>query len=71
LKIVVFALGQPYASSDIAGDQTMPEMSERPNVILILADDLGFADLGVTGSEIKTPNIDALAPDVARPAHRC
>jgi len=36
-------------------------MSTRPNIILILADDMGFADLGITGSEIKTPNIDALA----------
>lgn len=33
----------------------------RPNVIVILVDDMGFADLGVMGSEIKTPNIDALA----------
>jgi arylsulfatase len=33
----------------------------RPNVILILVDDMGFADLGIMGSEIKTPNIDALA----------
>ena len=36
-------------------------MPNRPNVILILADDMGFADLGCTGSEIRTPNIDALA----------
>ena len=31
--------------------------------MLILADDLGFADLGVTGSEIRTPNLDGLAQD--------
>jgi len=41
------------------------DMSEKPNVILILADDMGFADLGVTGSEIKTPNIDRLAANGA------
>ena len=35
--------------------------NRRPNVVLVLVDDMGFADLGVTGSEIKTPNIDALA----------
>jgi arylsulfatase len=34
--------------------------SRRPNVILILVDDMGFSDLGIMGSEIRTPNIDAL-----------
>ena len=34
---------------------------DRPNVVLILADDMGFAGLGCMGSEIRTPNIDALA----------
>lgn len=33
----------------------------RPNVILILVDDMGFADLGVMGSEIRTPHLDDLA----------
>ncbi|MEM7224440.1 MAG: arylsulfatase [Pseudomonadota bacterium] len=38
-------------------------MPGKPNVILILVDDMGFADLGITGSEIRTPNLDRLAAD--------
>ncbi|MEX2310199.1 MAG: arylsulfatase [Pirellulales bacterium] len=34
---------------------------ERPNVLVILADDLGFSDLGCYGGEIETPNLDSLA----------
>ena len=35
----------------------------RPNILLLVADDLGYADLGVYGSDIETPNIDALAAE--------
>ena len=38
----------------------------RPNVVLILADDLGFSDVGCFGGEIPTPNLDALAADGIR-----
>jgi arylsulfatase len=39
---------------------------QKPNFILILADDLGFSDIGCYGSEIQTPNLDALAQDGIR-----
>ncbi|MGJ7546969.1 arylsulfatase [Pseudomonas alloputida] len=35
--------------------------AERPNILLIVADDLGYSDLGAFGGEISTPNLDKLA----------
>ena len=36
-------------------------MSDRPNVLLILNDDMGFSDIGCYGGEVRTPNLDSLA----------
>ena len=41
-------------------------VSGRPNIVVILADDLGFSDLGCYGSEVSTPALDALARDGLR-----
>lgn len=49
---VLFALGSLIPES---------QADERPNILLILADDMGFSDAGCYGSEIETPNLDRLA----------
>ena len=37
------------------------DVTKRPNIVLIMADDMGFSDIGCYGSEIKTPTLDRLA----------
>lgn len=49
------------AASHAASGAPVTTDARKPNIILILADDMGYSDLGCQGSEIDTPNLDRLA----------
>ena len=40
--------------------------AERPNIVLIMCDDMGWSDIGCYGGEVKTPNLDRLAAEGLR-----
>lgn len=46
--------------------QPTSNIQDRPNIVVIMADDLGYSDLGCYGGEIQTPNLDALAKNGVR-----
>ena len=54
------------ALSVAAAPAAAPQTSARPNVVVILVDDMGWSDIGCYGGEIPTPNLDALAANGVR-----
>ena len=55
--LLVSAMG----TLNVAAAPPVSETAKRPNIIVIMSDDMGYSDLGCYGSEIQTPNLDALA----------
>jgi arylsulfatase len=75
MRTVVTKMGRWLGTSCLAGMATtlaVPSIAlaadppRRPNIVVILADDMGYADMGAFGGEIRTPNLDALAKDGVR-----
>lgn len=54
-----------------AGSQLLAAPARTPNIVMLLCDDLGYGDLGVYGSEIRTPNFDRLASEGVRFTNFC
>jgi len=64
MRLFVFSLFACFFFGQALG-QAKPDRT-RPNIILIMVDDMGYSDLGCYGGEVKTPNIDALAKNGLR-----
>ncbi|MEP2736555.1 MAG: arylsulfatase [Erythrobacter sp.] len=60
VALASFALLSSCSAVEGVGNK---EDAERPNFLVIVVDDLGYSDLSLTGSEVPTPNIDALAKE--------
>ncbi len=65
-KLLIGASGLMLLASCQTEKRNSSEEVQKPNIILILADDLGFSDIGSFGSEIHTPNLDSLAENGIR-----
>ncbi|MDR2036997.1 MAG: arylsulfatase [Bacteroidales bacterium] len=55
-----------YWGVSLLGLSSLVQAAERPNIIIILADDMGYSDLGCYGGEVETPNLDRLAENGLR-----
>lgn len=61
LSFIFMGLALSACNDDNDNHEVKTQIEKKPNILFIMADDLGYSDLGAFGSEIHTPNLDALA----------
>jgi arylsulfatase len=62
LALLLTACAEPVDTEETE----VTETASRPNIVLVMVDDMGFSDIGAYGSEVQTPNLDRLAAEGMR-----
>lgn len=62
----VITLTATLPSCQTGQERTSLQLAKRPNIIVIMSDDMGYSDIGCYGGEIRTPNLDKLAENGIR-----
>ncbi|MHC4247179.1 MAG: arylsulfatase [Planctomycetota bacterium] len=67
--VLLDSLAFVVAATALACDGAPRDPDDRPNFVLVMADDMGYSDIGCFGGEIRTPNLDRLAANGVRFTH--
>ena len=72
LLVIPFVTGcdrpqEQQSERQVSEEQTsVPSPAKKPNILIIVADDMGYSDIGAFGGEVNTPTLDSLANDALR-----
>jgi len=65
-SVVFIASLTSFPLASVLANSPLPPVSDRPNIIIVMSDDMGYSDIGCYGSEVQTPTLDGLAAEGLR-----